>query len=92
MFIYVRIIHDAKNQPEFELEVNHRPVAAFPPTVEGLRHLGRMIVLHSEDGFSFSSDLDFPAECGVSLSADEIFASIDDGMAAGPRKSELAFG
>ena len=92
MFIFISITRDANNQPEFLLEVNDRSVAAFPPTVEGLRNLGRMIVSHSDDGFSFSSDLDFPAECGVSLSSDEIFASIDDGMAAGPRKSELAFG
>ncbi len=93
MFIYVSIIHDTNNNPEFQLEVNDRPVAAFPPTVEGLRNLGRMIVSHSDDGcFSFSSDLDFPAECGVSLCSDEIFASIDDGLAAGPHKSELAFG
>lgn len=91
MFIYVSITHDNNNKPEFLLEVGNRPIAAFPPTAEGLRNLGRMIVAYSEDGFSFSSDLDFPSECGVPLSSDEIFASIDDGMAAGPRKSELTF-
>jgi hypothetical protein len=78
MFIYVSIT----DKPEFLLEVGDRPIAAFPPTVEGLRNLGRMIAAYSEDGFSFSSSLDFPSECGVSLSSDEIFASIDDGMAA----------
>ena len=91
--IFISIIHDRDSRPEFQVEVNDRPVAAFPPTVEGLRNLGRLISsqFDYEDAF-FSSDLDFPAECGVSLTANEVHASIEEGITSGPRKSELNWG
>jgi len=93
MFIYLSITHDENNQPEFMVEANDRRVAAFPPTVDGLRNLGRLIVSQWPDADCyFSSDLDFPGECGVNLTANEVHTSIEEGMAAGPHKSELAFG
>lgn len=90
MFVYISI--DASNN-EFCLSADHLPVAQFPATVEGLRNLGRLIASQypGQDVF-FSSDLDFPQECGLSLTGDEVHAAIDEGIALGPYKSELAFG
>jgi hypothetical protein len=91
--IFISITRDAKNLPEFQIEVNDRPVAAFPPTAEGLRNLGRMIASQWPDSDCFfSSDLDFPSVCGVSLTANEVHASIEAGIADGPHESELCWG
>lgn len=93
MASFISINHDENGNPEFLVSENGRPVAAFPPTAEGLRNLGRLIASQwpGED-CSFSSDLDFPGECGVALTANDVHASIEQGIADGPRKSELSFG
>lgn len=93
MFIYLSIDASDNGQPEFRLSADHRPIAQFPATVDGLRNLGRLIVSQylGQDVF-FSSDLDFPQECGVSLSSDEVHAAIHEGLLLGPQKSELTFG
>lgn len=73
--------------PEFQVvDTNsvHRERAAFDATRNGLVRMGRFIANRwgSDTDASCSSDLDFPQEFGIEMTADEIRGAIDEGMVA----------